>query len=91
MSVLLSNSVRVYPIKLKVVMLYHTNNTSPNTGFLDTVDVSLINKVCKSYHIDFRIFLVSVHDGIMRLLIEQFCSLCHIFGKTGAFLKSTTQ
>ena len=38
---LLSNSVRVYPIKLKIGMLYQMNNTFRNTVFSIFVDVPL--------------------------------------------------
>ena len=42
MSDFLNNSVRVYPIKLKLGMLDHKNNTFRNTVFEISVDVPLI-------------------------------------------------
>ena len=41
MSGFLNNSVRVYPIKLKLGMLDHMNNTFRNTAFQISVDVPL--------------------------------------------------
>ena len=41
MSGFLDNSVKVYLVKLKIGMLYHTNNTFRNTVFKISVDVPL--------------------------------------------------
>ena len=41
MSGFLNNSVRVYPIKLKIGMLDHMNNTFENTVIQISVDVPL--------------------------------------------------
>ena len=41
MSGFLNNSIKVYPVKLKIGMLYHLNNTFRNTAFLDICQYAL--------------------------------------------------